>query len=78
MQGPLKCPKCSHEMEEGFFLDQPVHRLEGPGHWIAGKPERSSWSGTKTDGRMKFQIHAFRCKQCGFLESYAADITNET
>lgn len=65
-----ECPKCKGKMDEGFIVD------EGHGHkyasnWVEGPPEKSFWQGIKTRGKKKVQVKAFRCKVCGYLESYA-------
>jgi hypothetical protein len=57
-------------MDEGFIAD----RIEG-GHqvpqWVEGAPEKSFWTGLKIKGRSTFPVRTFRCRHCGFLESYA-------
>jgi hypothetical protein len=57
-------------MEEGFLLDE---KRDGRGvaRWIAGAPERSFWTGIKLSGRNQFEVTSYRCRQCGYLESYA-------
>ena len=59
-----KCPKCGGEMEEGIATNKNAN-----GHFII------EW-GTKTSGVLKNlenarQTLTYRCKSCGFLESYA-------
>lgn len=63
----MKCPKCGGEMEKGLIADQ--------GYLIAIK---SSWgSELRMGGILNFglenkkEITTFRCKSCGYLESYA-------
>jgi len=64
-----ECRHCAAPMEEGFILDQAHGVLHVP-TWIKGKPERSFWSGLKTD-RDQYKVQTFRCPKCGYLESYA-------
>lgn len=55
-----KCPKCGGEMEEGFFQTY-------------GGDGKTKW-GTKNiflGLENKHDVKIFRCKSCGFLESYA-------
>ena len=59
-------------MQEGFILDL----TEGPrmvASWVAGKPEKSRWTGTKVHGKEQHHIQSFRCTKCGYLESYARE-----
>ena len=39
--------------------------------WIGGAPEKSLWTGVKLRGKTPLEITTWRCKRCGFLESYA-------
>jgi hypothetical protein len=57
-------------MEPGFIID------EGYGqrtiqHWYEEEPETSFWTGIKLGDRAKLQVATYRCRSCGFLESYA-------
>jgi len=65
----MKCPKCQSEMEEGVVADR--------GHYDAA--EYPEW-GTKIEQKLirpmskvinKKYVSTYRCKKCGFLESYA-------
>jgi hypothetical protein len=47
-----KCPKCSGEMEIGYFRDAPW--------WRKGKSLMQFGFGPR--------IYAYKCKQCGFTE----------
>jgi hypothetical protein len=64
-----KCPKCAGEMEVGMLVD---HRESGRGEavWMQGEPEYGFF-GLKVRGRNRLRVDVFRCRQCGFLESYA-------
>lgn len=64
----MKCPKCGGEMETGVTLDA----------YDVGMYNQSKWSEgmTKTLGifvghKGEKQITTYRCKICGYLESYA-------
>jgi predicted nucleic-acid-binding Zn-ribbon protein len=65
-----KCPKCQHEMEEGFIADVTYGGVV-TSKWVEGEPEKSFWTGTKTRGKRQVEILTFRCSNCGYLESYA-------
>ena len=65
----LKCPKCGSEMLEGFILDM-TDAGTSVSQWVAGRPERS-WTGPKVGGKERHQIQSYRCRKCGYLESYA-------
>ncbi|MEA2999452.1 MAG: hypothetical protein QOH04_838 [Sphingomonadales bacterium] len=54
-------------MEEGFILD----RNQGTGKWVSGPPQRSFWAGVHLKGRAQYDIAAWRCRRCGFLEAYS-------
>lgn len=69
-QQSIKCVKCSADMAEGFILDRVISAAVAAS-WQAGKPEHSSWTGIKFQGKKQHQITVYRCEACGFLESYA-------
>lgn len=58
-----KCPKCGGEFEEGFCADASYSRYIKP-QWATNI---SFWTGLKNARN----VISYRCKQCGFLESYA-------
>jgi predicted nucleic-acid-binding Zn-ribbon protein len=62
MEETKKCPKCGGEMEEGV-----IGGLEGLRKW-GKKGSDSVWDGNVKDGK---EVVVFRCKVCGYLESYA-------
>jgi hypothetical protein len=64
------CPKCGGAMEEGFLLDR-THGGVGASAWVAGVPEKSFWTGLKLKGRAQLPVATWRCRRCGYLESYA-------
>ena len=65
-----ECPKCSARMDEGFMMDQTQGGVR-VGTWVSGQPEKSFWTGLKIRGRQLIQVRTYRCRACGFLESYA-------
>jgi ribosomal protein S27AE len=65
------CPKCNDKMEEGFVADRGDSNAVSPSQWVQGQPERTFLLGTKTRGKVQFQIATYRCQRCGYLESYA-------
>jgi hypothetical protein len=66
----LSCPRCSGSMESGYILDE-GYGTRTVGQWVAGEPERSMWTGLKLRGKVKQDVVTYRCKRCGYLESYA-------
>jgi hypothetical protein len=64
-------------MEEGYLLDL-TYGGAMPSKWVEGKPEVSFWTGIKTKGKHQIRISTFRCRDCGYLESYARDGDQET
>lgn len=65
------CPKCGGAMVAGFVVDK-GHGTSTVAAWVEGEPVRSIWTGLKLRGRTPVQIRSWRCRRCGFLESYAA------
>ena len=65
-----KCSKCQGAMEQGFVSDA-TYGAVLTSKWVEGKPEKSFWIGTKTKGKRNLEISTFRCKSCGYLESFA-------
>ena len=66
----LNCPRCSGSMEVGFVVDE-GYGTRMVAKWVAGEPERSMWTGLKLRGKAKQDVVTYRCKRCGYLESYA-------
>ena len=66
----LNCPRCSGSMEVGFVVDE-GYGTRTVAKWVAGEPERSMWTGLKLRGKAKQDVVSYRCKRCGYLESYA-------
>jgi predicted nucleic-acid-binding Zn-ribbon protein len=65
------CPKCQGEMEQGFVLDN-GYGVRLVSHWSSGQPKKSFWvDSTKLSKDRQIPIGTFRCKACGYLESFA-------
>lgn len=71
MSAQPACPKCDQPMEPGFVVDRGHGNARLMSTWVAGKPERSFWTGLKTSKRANLEVLAYRCPDCGLLESYA-------
>jgi DNA-directed RNA polymerase subunit RPC12/RpoP len=65
------CSKCNSDMEEGFVLEKGDAGTLSSETWVAGKPDGSFFSGVSLRGKVVYDIVAFRCIACGYLESYA-------
>ena len=65
------CPKCGGGMEDGYVVDQGYGTNTVPG-WREGEPRKSIWTGLKLGGSTPLEITTWRCRRCGYLESYAA------
>lgn len=64
------CPKCaSSQIEEGYQLDKGYGETH-VGAWIRGTPDKK-WYGYKVAKADRLPITQYRCKRCGYLESYA-------
>ena len=57
-------------MEPGYIVDE-GNGTRTVAKWIAGEPERSLWTGLKTRDKAKLDVTSYRCRRCGYLESYA-------
>ena len=64
------CPKCQSAMIEGFVIDN-VDGGRGVSKWVEGSPVKNFWVGVSLGGRDPVEIATWRCRSCGFLESYA-------
>lgn len=76
MTTEIECPKCDAEMTEGFVLDRGHFNAKMKAVWVEGQPEESFWTGLKTSDRDIFNVQAFRCQQCGYLEFYTTEKVN--
>jgi ribosomal protein S27AE len=84
MDSEKKCPKCGRELAAGFMLDADstsnwprigMAVWFSQSRWVAGKPEPSSLSGIKWADKEAFNLKAWRCPDCGFVELYAVEPT---
>ena len=68
----LDCPRCSGSMEPGYVIDVSYGKT-GVSQWVAGEPETSWWmgGGLKLRGKEQLPVTTYRCRRCGYLESYA-------
>jgi hypothetical protein len=66
-----RCPKCKGEMEPGAIVARGPYGIARPTSWLSGEPEHGFWTGLKTRGRDRLPTRTYRCRECGFLESYA-------
>jgi hypothetical protein len=57
-------------MAEGFIVDK-THGGAAVSTWVEGAPRKSFWTGLKLGGTKPIDIVTWRCRRCGFLESYA-------
>lgn len=71
------CPKCGGAMEEGFIIDygQYMFAAKHVSSWVQGPP-KLSWCGALGDETRR-RIQSIRCVKCGFLESYATNLTDD-
>ena len=57
-------------MERGFIIDEGYGKRTVP-RWVLGEAEVSIWGGLKIRGKDKLDVATYRCRRCGYLESYA-------
>jgi len=68
------CPKCSKQMEEGYIPDRGNNNSAAKvSVWVSGQPQKGFFGGIGLDGKTTWDVIAFRCIACGFLESYAQE-----
>jgi hypothetical protein len=58
-------------MEQGFLIDVGHGGGRALPKWAAGEPEKSIWTGIKLRGKEQLDVSTYRCRRCGYLESYA-------
>ncbi|MDQ3748463.1 MAG: PF20097 family protein [Acidobacteriota bacterium] len=76
MVAEIKCSKCNDAMAEGFILDLGDYDYKRQQIWVEGQPASSFWSGIKISDRTAFNVQAFRCVSCNFLEFYSTEKTS--
>jgi hypothetical protein len=59
-------------MEPGYILDETYGKV-GSEKWVEGEPQYSIWTGLRLRGKQRLQVTTYRCRGCGFLESYAEE-----
>ena len=69
---PLSCPRCAGSMEPGYILDETYGKV-GSEKWVEGEPQYSIWTGLRLRGKQRLQVTTYRCRGCGYLESYAEE-----
>ena len=57
-------------MIRGFLVDK-THGGAAVPAWVEGEPRKSFWTGLKLGGSIAVEVATWRCRSCGFLESYA-------
>jgi predicted RNA-binding Zn-ribbon protein involved in translation (DUF1610 family) len=67
----MACPECGGSMERGFLLDG---RYQA--EWMKGLHEKGLWTSTKFRGKERRRVESWRCVGCGFLKSYARDMSS--
>jgi predicted nucleic-acid-binding Zn-ribbon protein len=71
MPQSTKCPKCGGSMEKGVIPDQ-GHGRVFMNHWQLGR--ETGWlGGLRSRNQTRYEIAAYRCTKCGFLEQYATE-----
>ena len=67
-----ECPKCAGAMVDGYVVDQGYGTVS-VSNWREGEPQKSIWSGLKLRKTTPLEITTWRCRKCGYLESYAVE-----
>ena len=65
------CVKCGGTQDLGFLLEMAHGNSYSATKWVAGVPEKSFWWGLKVEGKAQYSVQTYRCRNCGYLESYA-------
>ena len=68
MESHNQCPKCNGEMEQGFILDHKDYASSVVAQWQQGEPQKSFWRGVQSKDGPHYEITAYRCTGCGYLE----------
>lgn len=69
MDMSYQCSKCNSDMEEGFLLEKAD--VLSSETWVAGKPDKSLFSGLSLKSKIVYDVKTFRCIAGGYLDSYA-------
>jgi hypothetical protein len=73
-----RCPHCQGRLEEGFLLGGSDGEVNTAARWVEGPPVKNFLRMLKLKGRRKIDLKSFRCRDCGFLETYAIDDSPRT
>ena len=57
-------------MESGYTIDIGYGTKALP-KWVSGEPQKSIWTGLKLGGKDQLEVTTYRCRRCGYIESYA-------
>jgi len=69
---PSDCPRCGGSLEAGYVIDKGDYGMRSVPEWAAGDPVTGFWSaGLRLSGKSRLPITTYRCRRCGYLESYA-------
>lgn len=73
----MNCPKCDGEMEEGHIPEYLDYMFQTDHLWKSG-PKQPVLRKVATEEKnieevvdREYKIQTFRCRKCGYLESYA-------
>ena len=69
------CGKCGGTMQRGFVLDHTGQGAYAQSRWVPGEPKRSFWTGLTVSKNTAIPIVTLRCDRCGYLESYAGEVS---
>ena len=63
------CAKCSGTLARGYTPEarDMSYKVD---QWVEGEPKRGLF-GFKMRGKRRFDMEAWRCEKCGFVELYA-------
>ena len=57
-------------MDAGYTINI-TNQVKAVPKWAPGEPVRSIWTGFKVKAADLKDISSYRCRRCGYLESYA-------
>ena len=58
-------------MEPGYIIAQGDRGSRAVPTWAGGEPIKSFWTGLKVKKAEQREVATYRCRRCGYLESYA-------
>jgi predicted nucleic-acid-binding Zn-ribbon protein len=67
------CTQCGNQALEDGFIEDMGQASQGYARWVAGPLKRGVFGGARRLGRLRREILAFRCRECGHLELYGGD-----